>query len=155
MHDQSEKTTTFKAAALQEIIDFWQSKKTPHQMALLTAYDVKELKENNINLSDTFYMQFSDFCKKTLKENPEYSEHQVLQVCDSLPTTLLMYFMQNLHRVDKTRFSSLYRMMVSDKRYEHLISRCMSFEKNIILTRVFNEDRIKALQQALMHCMEQ
>ncbi len=131
-----------------DIIDYWQERQDAHLNDLLIRYDNLEVTHK---LPDQMIRQFEQFCESSFSTTgADKAIEGIISVCINLPTPLLMYFMQNLHRKNYTVFQTLYQRIASHPSYLDLLERCMSFEKNLILTRVLDTSRIEAIDKAII-----
>ncbi|WP_116963278.1 hypothetical protein [Fastidiosibacter lacustris] len=140
-----------------EIINYWHGFSKKELVDLLTVYDIKEAQENDFQFSNEFYEQFYEICLESYQKehlSEEYVE-AIVNLCAKLPTTLMMYFMQNVHKKNSNLFQLVYQKLSSDSDYHELYKRCMSFEKNLLLTRVCSESRLLIIDTVLTRLMEE
>ncbi|WP_018300571.1 hypothetical protein [Fangia hongkongensis] len=133
-----------------EIVSYWQRFKNTALNELMMAYDAKELQTNNIILSKNFYDDLERFCI-ALSQLPAKEEYlqETLGICKKLPTSIVMYMMQNLHQRNGGFFQKMYQKMSEEGQYQTLKSRCKSFEKNVTLARVFSELRVEIMGEIM------
>lgn len=137
-----------------KVVSYWRNQRNHKQMALLTVYEIKEIVSQGIELSEDFYTRFYQFCDQACTEVCQTSElEKMIELCEALPTPLLMYFMQMVNKKNSRRFADIYKIMNQNRRFDQLMLRCKTYEKNLILMRILDKRRLKSVQQALMEEM--
>jgi len=147
MHEGMLQNVTFQ----EKIHQYWYQFESPEVSNLITTYDIKEIQEKGLKLPDHFYQQFEQFCNKAYQAKQITAEytHYLINICEKLPTVIMMYFMQTLSVENKTLFQKIFDKLKSEPKYHQLHNRCECFEKNILLYRVCTSERLSLINHLI------